>query len=194
MIKVGITGGIGAGKSLICTILEKSGYPVYYADDRAKILISGDTELQQQIIDLLGTESFVDGIYNTRYVAEQVFSNKELLEKLNLIVHPKVEDDFTAFTKEANAKIIFKESALLYETGGHKKLHATIYVSTPTALRIERIIKRDPLRTEEEIINIINKQIPESQAVLLADYIIINDEVESIIEQVTEIEEILLLE
>ena len=194
MIKVGVTGGIGAGKTLVCTILEKSGYPVYNADDRAKYLIANDLELQKEIKDLLGAEAFLDGVYNNRFIAEKVFSNKQLLDELNLIVHPKVELDFTAFTQEANAKIIFKESALLYETGEYKKLHATIYLSTPTVLRLERTLKRDPFRTEEEIKNIIDKQIPESQAVLLADYIIINDEVESILEQVNEIEEILLLE
>jgi dephospho-CoA kinase len=194
MIKVGITGGIGSGKSLICEVFAQAGYPVYNADDRAKFLITNDEVLKSAVVKLLGEEAFVDGEYNRRFVAGKVFSNDSLLNGLNALVHPKVDEDFARFAKEDRSAIVFKESALLYETEGYKNLHATIYMSSPTALRIERIMKRDAFRTEEEIINIIDKQIPESKAVLLADYIVVNDEVESILEQVNEIEEILLLE
>jgi len=193
MTKVGITGGIGSGKSLICKILEQSNYPIYYSDNRAKELIASNKDVQQEIVDLLGENAFVKGEYNRRFVAEQVFSNSKLLDGLNSIIRPRMEEDFTSFTKENTSKIIFKESALLFDTDEYKKLDATIYISSPKALRIERTLKRDTFRTKEEVENIIDKQIPESKAVLLADYIIVNDEVESVLEQINEIEEILLM-
>ncbi len=191
MIKVGVTGGIGSGKSLICEIFEKSGYAVYYADNRAKELIASNKEIQKEITALLGDEAFTNGEYNRRFVAEKVFADTALLNGLNAIVHPRMEDDFKLFVQQATGKFVFKESALLFETKEYEQLDEIIYVSAPTALRIDRVLKRDAFRTKEEIENIIDKQIPESKAVLLADYIVVNDEVESVLEQLEEIEEIL---
>jgi dephospho-CoA kinase len=193
MIKIGVTGGIGSGKSMICKIFEQQGYPVYYTDDQAKFLISTNKNLQNEIIALLGGESFVEGVYNRQFVAEKVFNDQTLLQQLNDLVHPHVELDFEQFITNTTAKLIFKESALLFDDDSYKKLDEVIYVSAPKSLRIERIKTRDSFRTEEEISNIIDKQFPESKAVLLADYIVVNDEVESVIEQLDEIKEIILL-
>jgi dephospho-CoA kinase len=193
MIKVGITGGIGSGKSLICKIFEQQGYPVYYSDKRAKYLINTHKELQQHIVALLGKEAFDNGEYNRNYVAKKVFLDNDLLNQLNALVHPYVDEDFKIFITSNDAKIVFKESALLFDNDSYKELDETIYVSSPTSLRVERVKQRDSFRSEEEIRAIINKQFPEFKAVLLADYVVVNDEVESVLEQLDEIEEMILL-
>lgn len=193
MIKIGVTGGIGSGKSLICKIFEQQGYPVYYSDERAKFLIATHQVLQDEISVLLGEDAFVDGVYNRRYVAAKVFTSNDLLDQLNAIIHPYVDEDFKTLLATNDSKFVFKESALLFDNDSYKQLDETIYVSSPTSLRIQRIQQRDSFRTEEEIKAIINKQFPESKAVLLADYVVVNDEVESILEQLEEIEEIILL-
>lgn len=193
MIKVGVTGGIGSGKSIVCKVFSAMGYPVYYADERAKFLVATNKELQENIKTLLGEEAFVEGEYNRRFVAEKVFQDQELLNSLNALIHPKVDEDFKAFVKENESKIVFKESALLFETNGNNKVDEVIYVSAPKALRIQRIKQRDPFRTEEEITNIISKQYPESKAILSANYVVVNDDVESVLDQIEEIETILLV-
>lgn len=134
---VGLTGGIGSGKSTIARELAKRGFAIYDCDREAKRIIAEDTDVQAQIIALLGEEAFVDGIYNTAYVAKRVFENPELLQALNAIVHPKVKEDIV------RRKPDFVESAILYEAGIDTLCDKIVIVDAPEEVRIARTIERD---------------------------------------------------
>ncbi len=188
---IGITGGIGSGKSMVSEYLQKLGYPVYDSDSRAKYLITNDLGLRSKVIDLLGDEAYSEGDYNRKYVSGRVFEDRSLLIELNKIVHPVVKGDFSSFCAESSVPFLFKESALLFDT--KESFDFSIYVSSPLQLRLKRVLKRDAQRTKEEVENIISNQIPESKGCLLADFVIVNDETESVVEQVEEILEILKL-
>lgn len=134
---VGLTGGIGSGKSTIARELAKRGFAIYDCDREAKRIIAEDADVQAQIIELLGDEAFVDGIYNTAYVAKRVFENPELLQGLNAIVHPKVKEDIV------RRKPDFVESAILYEAGIDTLCDKIVIVDAPEEVRIARTIERD---------------------------------------------------
>ncbi len=141
---IGITGGIGSGKSTIARELAKRGFAVYVCDFEAKRIISENKDVQQAIIELLGEEAFVEGTYNTAYVARRVFADKALLEKLNQIVHPAVLNDIKRFqTISNNLKPLFVESAILYEAGLDTLCDKVIVVDAPEEVRIARTIARD---------------------------------------------------
>jgi len=186
-ITVGITGGIGSGKTLVCKLFSLLGVPIYNADNRAKELMN--TALREPIKTLLGSNSFIDGKLNRAFIAQQVFSNKTKLDKLNSIVHPAVANDFENWVaKYTKAKYVIKEAALLVESGSHKQLDKLIVISAPELLRIERIKARDFFRTEEEIKAIIVNQLPEDEKLNVADFIIYNNEKQLLIPQVLEID------
>lgn len=141
---IGITGGIGSGKSTIARELAKRGFAVYVCDFEAKRIIAENKDVQQAIIELLGEEAFVEGTYNTAYVARRVFKDKELLEHLNQIVHPAVLNDIKRFqTISNNLKPLFVESAILYEAGLDTLCDKVIVVDAPEEVRIARTIARD---------------------------------------------------
>ena len=185
---VGVTGGIGSGKSMVCKILSSLGVPVYYADDRAKALYIEDEELKVVIIDLFGEESYVNGQLNRAYLAERVFNDKDELAKMNALVHPAVAKDFEAFVeRHADSQLILKEAALLYETGSYQSLDKTIAVLANKELRIKRVLLRDPQRSAEQVNGILEKQTSDNQRKKLADFIVRNDEQEMLIPQVMKI-------
>ena len=187
MKKVGITGGIGAGKTLVCKLFEVMGTPYYSADDRAKWLQNNDPTLRNQLIELLGKEAYEteDKSLNRPFVAQKVFADKALLNQLNQLVHPAVAQDFEKWCMQfEDYPFILKEAALLFETKSYQALDATILVQAKMDTRIERILTRDPQRSKEEIQNIIDKQMSEDEKLLLADQVIINDEQHSLIKQV----------
>lgn len=134
---IGLTGGIGSGKSTIARELAKQGFAIYDCDREAKRIIAEDKDVQQAIIDLLGHEAFADGVYNTKYVAKQVFEEPELLAALNTIVHPKVREDIL------KRKPDFIESAILFEAGLDAICDKIVIVEAPEDIRIERVIARD---------------------------------------------------
>ena len=141
---IGITGGIGSGKSTIARELAKRGFAVYDCDLEAKRIIAENKDVQQAIIDLLGEEAFVNGTYNTIYVARRVFEDKALLEALNQIVHPAVKEDIRAKSEELRVKsCLFVESAILYEAGLDAICDKVIVVDAPEEVRIARTIARD---------------------------------------------------
>jgi len=187
VIKVGITGGIGSGKSIVCSVFAKLGIPVYNADDRAKYLIETKTEIRNQISSLFGTEAYTGNIYNRKYIASKVFINENLLQKLNEIVHPHVALDFgewsNHFTKNP---YIIEEAAILFESGAYKKMDYNILVDAPIELRIKRVINRDKT-TREEITNRIKKQISTDKIRPLVDWIIVNNNKQLILPQILEI-------
>ena len=141
---IGITGGIGSGKSTIANELAKRGFVIYDCDREAKRVITEDTNVQKAIIGLLGEEAFVDGKYNTAYVSQRVFADKALLEALNQIVHPAVKNDIKAKSQQLTANsCIFVESAILYEAGMDTLCDKVIVVEAPEEIRIARTIHRD---------------------------------------------------
>jgi dephospho-CoA kinase len=185
---VGITGGIGSGKSTVCQLFRILGIPVYSADDRAKWLMSNDPILQSQLIEAFGDETYhQDGSLNRFFLAEQVFSDQEKVKKINAIVHPAVGRDFKSWTKKQTAPYLLKEAALLFETGSAGELDKVINVSSPLKIRMARVLMRDPHRDEEQINQIINQQWPDEKKNELADFVIKNSENKLLIPQVLDI-------
>lgn len=188
MLKVGLTGGIGSGKTTVGRIFEMLGIPVYYADDRAKYLIENDENLKRSIIDAFGPEAYTsDHRYNRKYIANIVFKQKDKLQMLNALVHPVVIKDGEQWQK-LNASFLYtiKEAALLFESGSYLALDKIIYVYTPEQIRIERIIKRDDL-DREEVQRRMASQGNEHDKMEKSDFIIMNDGSKSLIQQVMEL-------
>jgi dephospho-CoA kinase len=184
MLKVGVTGGIGSGKSTVCRIFSQLGVPVYNADDRAKWLVAHDDNIRQAIMAEFGELSFEGGIYNRPYMASIVFNDAARLEKLNRIIHPVVLEDWESFCRvHASSPYVVKEAAIMLEAGGRDTIDYIILVSAPEALRISRLLERDGL-TREDILSRMNKQMPEEDKIKLADHVIYNDQEHSLIEQV----------
>jgi dephospho-CoA kinase len=187
-ILVGVTGGIGSGKSMVCKIFNTLGIPIYDADSQAKRLMLHDVDLKKQIIIGFGKESYLkNGNINRDYLAKTVFSNFAKLTELNEKVHPAVAKDFEAWVNKQETRYVIKEAALLIESGSYKHLDKLINVSAPVELRIERVIKRDSFRTQDEILKIISNQLSEEVRNEKADYVIKNDESELLITQVLEL-------
>ncbi len=195
MRKVGITGGIGSGKTTVCKIFETLGIPIYYADDRAKWLMVNSPALQTGIINLFGKESYdEEGQLNRAYIGGIAFKHPKKLQKLNALVHPAVFVDGENWQQEQLAlqfPYTLKEAALLYESGSHKFLDKMIVVTAPEELRIERVMKRDGL-DREAVQDRIARQMPVAEKVAQADYIINNDGQQLLIPQVLEIHQQLL--
>ena len=141
-MRIGITGGIGSGKSTVGQVLARIGYPLYLADSRAKWLIEHDAQLAARIAQLMGPQTYTDGRYNRPYVAQRVFGNPSLLQQLNALVHPAVAADFERW---ANAQhgLAFMEAAILFESQFDRLVHRTIAVTAPDHVRIERVMRRD---------------------------------------------------
>lgn len=184
MYKVGITGGIGAGKSTVTRVFQLFGTPIYDADTRAKILMEEDPSLVENIKSTFGDQAYIQGKLNSGYLAEKVFNNTLLIEKLNAFVHPSVARDFSSWVSQQRTSYVLKEAALLFESNSYQALDSIILVVAPLELRMKRIMKRDSQRSEQQIKNIIDKQLAVEEAMKLADYIILNDESELIIPQI----------
>lgn len=185
-LQVGITGGIGAGKSLVSKIFNCLGVPVYDADSRAKLVMTTDGILISQIKKEFGELSFhTDGGLNREYLSSVVFNSPERLSVLNSLVHPRVAEDYKRWVKDHhNSSYVIKEAALLFESGSYKELDEIILVFAPAALRIQRVLKRDNQRTEQEIKKIIEKQLPDEEKLKKAQTVIWNDETQLLIPQV----------
>lgn len=182
---IGVTGGIGAGKSMVCQVFKSLGIPVYVADERAKWLTENDLILRTDIIRLLGTSAYDQaGHYNRAFVAAQVFDNADRLAALNALIHPRVMADTARWAAQQSAPYVVKEAALMRAAGDHNDLDAVVVVTAPLTLRIDRTRKRDPHRSEAEIRAIINRQITDEERLKLADYVIINDEKSLLIPQI----------
>jgi dephospho-CoA kinase len=187
-LQIGITGGIGSGKSLVSRIFNLLGIPVYDADSRAKSVMTTDGILVSQIKKEFGVLSYNgDGSLNREYLAEHVFSDPEKLKLLNSLVHPRVGEDFNRWLKEQNSAYVLKEAALLFEAGSNAALDKIIVVSAPEELRINRVLLRDKHRTAQQVKDIIRNQLKEEEKLKLADYIIVNDESRPLIPQVLEL-------
>jgi len=172
---IGITGGIGSGKSTVSKFIEELGFPVYDSDFWAKELVNIDENLKSRIIELLGEESYDEnGKYNRKFVAEKVFEHQELLLKLNQIIHPAVKIHFENWVNAQNTEFVFKETALLFELKLNESCYQSILVTADENIRIKRVMDRDG-RTYREVKEIIDKQMPEVDKVKLADFVIQNN-------------------
>lgn len=184
-LQIGITGGIGSGKTLVSKIFACLGIPVYDADSHAKELMTTDGILVSQIKKEFGDLSYLsDGTLNRKYLSEVVFNKQERLDVLNKLVHPRVGENYTQWVKRHNNKAyVLKEAALLFETGSYQALDKIIVVHAPEEVRIKRVIHRDG-RAEQQVREIIRKQMSEEEKLKRADFIIYNDESSLIIPQV----------
>lgn len=187
MLLIGLTGGIGSGKSTVAKVFETLGIPVYYADDAAKRLMNTNPSLKQEIVRHFGTESYKDGILNRAYIASIVFGNKEKLNQLNSLVHPATIEDSQQWVNQQTAPYIIREAALLFESGASKGLDYVIGVSAPLPLRIQRVMQRDGL-SKGEIEQRISRQMDEEEKMRLCDFVINNDEQTLIITQILELD------
>ncbi len=189
--KVGITGGIGSGKSTVSKLFEFLGIPVYYADDEAKKLMVEDQKLIQELKDTFGEETYIDGVLNRAYLANLVFKNEKLLAKLNSIVHPALGRHYEQWhLQQQNVPYTIKEAAILFEMGAADHMDKVITVFAPMELRISRVIDRDDV-SRESVINRISKQMPDEEKVKRADFVIMNDGSQSLIAQIIEIHKVL---
>lgn len=191
-LKVGITGGIGTGKSFVSKIFKTMGIPFYDADLEAKLIMVKDNNIRSALVKAFGPETyFEDGSLNRAHLSKQVFDNSQRLEMLNNIVHPAVIRAGVDWSNAQNGPYSLKEAALLYESGSYKKLDYTILVTAPQELRIARVMKRDKV-SREEVLNRIQKQMPEEEKLKFADFVIHNDEQQPLLPQIINIHHTLL--
>jgi len=183
MLKIGLTGGIGSGKSTVARIFEVMGIPVYYADDAARQIMNTDEGLKEKIIMHFGGQSYFDGGLNRKYIAEKVFNNKENLALLNSLTHPVTIQDAAIWMNKQTAPYAIKEAALIFESGSEEYLDYVIGVSAPENLRIERSMNRDTI-SAEEVSNRMKNQMNEKEKMSLCDFVIVNDEQRSLLTQV----------
>jgi dephospho-CoA kinase len=190
-LQIGITGGIGAGKSTVCKIFSVLGVPTYDADSRAKAVMTTDGILIEGIKKEFGTLSFkANGELNREYLAAEVFSDEQKLKKLNALVHPRVGLDYENWLKEQIGEAyVLKEAALLIESGSYKTLDYLLLVIAPEEARIERVLARDKHRSKEQVKEIIKNQLGETEKMALADFKVNNDGNHSLLEQVMKLHE-----
>ena len=192
MLKVGITGGIGSGKTTVCQIFATLGIPIYYADVRAKELMVSDADLIQQIKKLFGENAYLNGELNRKYIAEKAFHDKNLLQQLNTIVHPAVfQDTLNWFLTHHDKAYTLYEAAIMFESGSYKLMDKMISVFAPLEDRISRTMKRDHI-SREEVLERVNKQMPEEEKMKRADFVIYNDHSQPLIQQVLTIHQQLI--
>ncbi len=193
VLKIGITGGIGSGKTTVCRIFRELGIPVYDADSSAKRLMVENTELRAELLQLFGKEIFGNnGSLNRQWLSQLVFNNKELLKKLNALVHPAVHKDYEAWhLQQTGVPYTLKEAALIFETEGQKYLDKVIMVYSPEELRVKRVTQRDNVSPQEVYIRI-KEQMPDYDKMLQADFIIFNDEQHPLIKQTHQIHQKLI--
>jgi len=189
---IGLTGGMGSGKSTVAAFFNELGVPVYIADLEAKKLTNSSKKIRKKIKALLGKESYKGKKINTEFVASKVFNNKSLLKDLNAIIHPRVAKHFKKWVEEQEGPYCIKEAAILFESGSYKDCDATILVKAPKELRIKRILDRDQNTTIEEIESRMKNQWSDSEKENLADIVIENFDLEKTQQKIKEIHLFLL--
>lgn len=186
-MKVGITGGIGSGKTYVCKIISSLGYPIYDCDTRAKELMSSNKALISSIKHLIGTDSYNnDGSINKEVIAGFLFANKANADKMNQLVHPAVKNDFLQWASEQQSEIVFMESAILFESKFNDVVDHTVAIYAPAEIRLKRAIQRDNT-TKEKIESRMRQQLTEQEISWLSDFQINNDGKANVHEQVLEL-------
>ena len=173
MILVGLTGGIGSGKTTVAKLFMELGVPVYFADQHAKRLMNTSKSLKRKLIYEFGSKAFIKGKLNRPYLAEVVFNNKAKLAAINAIVHPSVSNSFKRWASKQQSNYVIQENAILFETNSYKKFNFTILITAPFDERIRRVIERDTA-TRQEVISRMKNQLPDEEKVRKADFVINN--------------------
>ena len=172
---IGLTGGIGSGKTTVAKFIEEKGFPVYNSDFWAKELVNVDEDLKLKIKELLGEKSYDEnGVYNRKYVSEVVFNDNEILLKLNSLIHPAVKIHFENWVSEQSTEFVFKETALLFELKLNESCYKSVLVTADDNVRIKRVMNRDN-KTYREIEAVMQKQMPEKEKLKLADFVVYNN-------------------
>jgi len=190
-LKVGITGGIGSGKSTVAKVFEVLGIPVYYADEAARRVMNEDEEVRKQIIQHFGASAYRNNQLDRAYIGGQVFNNKQKLELMNSLVHPATIRDSENWMRRQTTPYAIKEAAIIFESGTQDQYDHIIGVTAPVPLRILRAMKRDGL-TRDQVLARIEKQIQDVIKMRLCDFVIYNDEQQAIIPQVIALHEKLI--
>ncbi len=187
MRKIGVTGGIGSGKTLVCDVFRALRVPVYEADREARRLMEQDPSLRKHIKELIGKEAFLEGKLNRSHIASRVFEDPETLQALNNMVHPAVHQDFQQWCqKQTSAHYVIEEAAVLYESGGDRFMDAVVLVYAPEELRMERVMKRDGV-SGRQVQNRMKHQIPDEEKRKWADHIIFNENQQMILPQIVDL-------
>ena len=189
MLKIGLTGGIGSGKSVVARVFECLGIPVYYADASAKRLMN-EEPLKSKISETFGPDAYINNVLNREWLGKKVFADKEQLELLNSLVHPVTIADAEKWFNEQDAPYAIKEAALIFEAGSEKMLDGVIGVFAPDEIRIKRTMERDGI-TREHVQARMNKQFPQEKNMERCDYVIMNDDIQAILPQVQDIDKLL---
>ncbi|MFM7595697.1 MAG: dephospho-CoA kinase [Flavobacteriales bacterium] len=186
MKRIGLTGGIGSGKSYIARVLEKMGYPVYYSDEQAKVLTDTHSEIRAGLISRFGTSIYSEGILNRKELAAHIFNSEPNRIFVNQLIHPVVRADFDRWCAEQHSALVFNEAAILFETGAYQQFDATVLVIAPQELRIHRILERDRCTVAQAEARMIS-QWSDEQKIPLATYIISNDGKSPLLSQLEEV-------
>ena len=186
---IGLTGGIGSGKSSAAAVFNAIGIPVYEADIASKRLIDTDKSLQNKLMDLLGKDIVKGGKINRALMASRIFNNEQLLAQTNALIHPAVALDFASwYRKHAENQYVIREAAILFESGSYHDCDKVIVVTAPKEMRIDRVIQRNGV-SREDVVSRMENQWPEEEKISRADYVIYNDLTQSLIKQVLAIHE-----
>lgn len=191
MIKVGLTGGIGSGKTTVANFFSELGIPIYYADLEARRLMKSSSLIKRKLIKEFGNDAYKDGELNTSFLASIVFKDKSKLTQINSIIHPEVAKDFLSWIKKQNAPYVIEESAILFENNLIDHFDYIITVTAPADVRINRIIKRDSTSKKEVLLRM-NNQWDDKKKIELSDYIIHNIELSDTKKQVKELHKTIL--
>jgi dephospho-CoA kinase len=191
ILKLGVTGGIGSGKTTICKVFAVLGIPVFSADDEAKRIQDNDRDLQIKINSIAGKDLFPGGKLDRPEMAKLIFSNKDLLEKVNSIVHPAVFRSYNEWVKKQDSPYCIMEAAILFESGAFRLMDRIVTVITPMGERIERLVRGNKL-SKEQIVERINNQIDDESRVKRSDFVISNSENDMIVPAIIEIHEEML--
>ncbi|WP_296313867.1 dephospho-CoA kinase [Winogradskyella sp. UBA3174] len=183
---VGLTGGIGSGKTTIANYFKSLGVPIYIADKEAKALMNRSKVIKRKLKELFGDAAYIEGELNRPFLASQIFADKDLLQKMNAIVHPKVASHFRRWLKKQKASYIIKEVAIIFENNLESQYDFIITVVADEAIRVARVLKRDDT-SKDKIKSIINNQLPDSEKIKKSDFVIINENLESAKVKVLEI-------
>jgi dephospho-CoA kinase len=188
---VGLTGGIGSGKTTVAKMFEELGVPIYIADVEAKKLVNRSKIVRRKLVALFGEQAYVDNKINRAFVADKIFNNKDLLNKMNQIVHPKVASHFKRWLNKQDSHYVIKEAAILFENGSYKHLDAIITVTAPVEERIKRVTKRDN-SNKDKVLAIIKNQWDDNKKIELSNYVIENTTLENTQKKVIEIHQDIL--
>lgn len=191
MLKIGLTGGIGSGKSTVAHIFETLGIPVYYADAASKRLMNENDELKNKVKANFGEETYINGVLNRKYLSDIVFNDPEKTKLLNSMVHPATIKDAGTWMRIQTTPYVIKEAALIFESGSNKDLNYVIGVKSPAELRFKRAMARDNI-SAAQVQTRINRQMDEEEKMRLCDYVIVNDEHQMLIPQVLTLHETFL--